>query len=153
VRAVLQRVSAARVSVAGEDVGAIDSGLLVLLAVAPSDGPDQVRWLAHKIATLRIFSDAQGKMNRSVQDDDLAVLVVSQFTLYGDTSRGRRPSFASAAPPAIAKPLYEALCDTLSANGLRVQRGRFGADMAVDLTNDGPVTLVIDTPALTGQRA
>ena len=140
-RAVVQRVASARVTVDGAVVGAIDAGLLVLLGVAPGDGPAQVGWLAEKLANLRIFPDDAGKMNRSVRDTGGGVLVVSQFTLYGDASRGRRPSFVGAAPPELARPLYEALADALGA-----QRGVFGADMQVALVNDGPVTLVIDTP-------
>lgn len=140
-RAVVQRVASASVTVDGAVVGAIDAGLLVLLGVAPGDGPAQVAWMADKLANLRIFPDEAGKMNRSVRDAGGGVLVVSQFTLYGDASKGRRPSFVGAAHPDLARPLYEALADALGA-----QRGVFGADMKVALLNDGPVTLVIDTP-------
>lgn len=140
-RAVLQRVTEARVSVEGEVVGYIGPGLLVLLGVAPGDGPAQVAWMAEKIATLRIFPDEGGKMNRSVRDVGGGVLVVSQFTLYGDASKGRRPGFSGAAHPDLARPLYEALADALGA-----ARGVFGADMAVSLVNDGPVTLILDSP-------
>lgn len=146
-RAVLQRVSRAKVTVAGETVGEIARGWLVLLGVGPSDTPKQVDWLADKIANLRAFPDADGKMNLSVQDVAGGVLVVSQFTLYGDCSKGRRPSFVGAAPPALAEPLYEALVTALKRFGVPVAHGRFGADMQVELVNDGPVTLVIDTEA------
>ena len=144
-RVVLQRVREASVTVDGAVVGSIDHGVLVLLGVAPGDGPDQVAWLSQKVAQLRIFEDDGGKMNRSLLDVDGGALVVSQFTLYGDTRKGRRPSFVGAAPPAIAEPLYEAFCDALTEVGVsRVQRGIFGAHMDVRLLNDGPVTLVID---------
>lgn len=146
-RAVLQRVRSASVTVDGAVVGSVDRGLLILLGVAPSDGEAQVSWMAEKIATLRIFPDDEGKMNRSLLDDGLSALVVSQFTLYGDAKKGRRPSFIGAARPELAEPLYEHVCDALTAAGvLRVARGRFGADMQVALVNDGPVTLILDTP-------
>lgn len=146
-RAVVQRVSEASVTVDGAVVGAVGRGFLVLLGVGPGDGPAQVAWLAAKVATLRVFPDADGKMNLSLLDLGLGALVVSQFTLYGDCSKGRRPSFVGAAPPALAEPLYDAFCEALSAEGVaHVGRGVFGADMAVALVNDGPVTLVIDTP-------
>ncbi len=146
-RAVLQRVSRAKVSVAGETVGEIARGWLVLLGVGPNDTQKQVDWFADKIANLRAFADADGKMNLSVQDVSGGVLVVSQFTLYGDCSKGRRPSFIGAGPPALAEPLYEALVTALKLLGVPVETGRFGADMLVELVNDGPVTLVIDTEA------
>jgi D-tyrosyl-tRNA(Tyr) deacylase len=146
-RAVVQRVTEARVVVAGEVVGSIDGGLLILLGVAPDDGPKQVLWLAEKCARLRIFEDDDGKMNRSLLDVGGAALVVSQFTLYGDCRRGRRPSFVGAARPELAEPLYESFVAALGNLGVGcVQTGRFAADMAVSLTNDGPVTLVVDTP-------
>jgi D-tyrosyl-tRNA(Tyr) deacylase len=146
-RAVLQRVRSASVTVDGAVVGSVDRGLLILLGLAPSDGEAQVSWMAEKIATLRIFPDDEGKMNRSLLDDGLSALVVSQFTLYGDAKKGRRPSFIGAARPELAEPLYEHVCDALTAAGvLRVARGRFGADMQVALVNDGPVTLILDTP-------
>ena len=145
-RAVVQRVSRARVVVAGETVGEIGRGLLVLLGVAPTDTREQVSWMAEKIAGLRIFRDAEEKMNLSVQDVGGAVLVVSQFTLYGDCSKGKRPSFIDAAKPEIAIPLYEAFLDALRALGIPVAAGRFGADMAVELVNDGPVTMILDRP-------
>ncbi|HWG41928.1 MAG TPA: D-aminoacyl-tRNA deacylase [Gemmataceae bacterium] len=149
-RAVLQRVSRAAVVIDGETVGAIERGLLVLLGVAPTDTPAEVQWLAEKTAGLRIFSDEAGKMNRSVADIGGSVLVVSQFTLYGDCRKGRRPSFLDAAPPEIAVPLYEAFVNGLRALGLPVATGRFGAMMQVELMNEGPVTLILDTKAADG---
>lgn len=145
-RAVLQRVRRARVLIEGDVVGAIDAGLVVLLGVAPTDTPDHARWLADKTVHLRIFADDAGKMNRDVAEAGGAVLVVSQFTLFGDCSKGRRPSFLGAAQPDVAIPLYEAYQDAVRAHGVRVATGRFGADMQVDLVNDGPVTLIVDTP-------
>jgi D-tyrosyl-tRNA(Tyr) deacylase len=144
-RAVLQRVSEARVRVGGEVVGQIGRGLLVLLGVAPDDAPEQVRWLADKVVGLRVFADADGKMNLGVADVGGAVLVVSQFTLYGDCSKGRRPSFIGAAPPETAIPLYEAFVAAVKALGVPVATGRFGALMQVELVNDGPVTLIVDS--------
>lgn len=144
-RAVLQRVSRAGVTVGDEVVGAIGRGWLLLLGVGPGDGPKQVEWLADKVANLRAFPDADGKMNLSVRDAGGGVLVVSQFTLYGDCAKGRRPSFTGAAPPALAEPLYEALAAALKRLGVPVACGRFGADMRVELVNDGPVTFVIDS--------
>ncbi|HEY7155447.1 MAG TPA: D-aminoacyl-tRNA deacylase [Gemmataceae bacterium] len=144
-RAVLQRVSRAAVVIDGETVGAIERGLLVLLGVAPTDTAAEAQWLAEKIAGLRIFNDEAGKMNLSVADVGGAVLVVSQFTLHGDCRKGRRPSFLGAAPPEIAVPLYEAFVKALRALGLPVATGRFGAMMQVELVNDGPVTLILDT--------
>lgn len=135
------------VTVNGDVVGQIGPGLTLLLGVAPDDGPDEVRWLARKVANLRIFADEQGRMNRSALDMGHGALVISQFTLYGDCSKGRRPSFIHAARPELAEPLYERFCDALSAEGIHpVERGIFGADMKVELVNDGPVTMIIDTP-------
>jgi D-tyrosyl-tRNA(Tyr) deacylase len=145
-RAVIQRVSRASVVVDTDVVGEIENGLLILLGVGPTDTSAQTRWLAEKIAGLRIFSDVDGKMNLSLSDVSGAALVVSQFTLYGNCRKGRRPSFVGAAHPDVAEPLYEEFCLVLSSLGLAVERGRFGADMKVSLCNDGPVTLVIDTP-------
>jgi D-tyrosyl-tRNA(Tyr) deacylase len=144
-RAVLQRVSRAEVRIANEVVGVIGPGLLVLLGVAPTDNRDDAAWLADKVVGLRIFADDAGKMNRSVAEVGGGVLVVSQFTLYGDCRKGRRPSFISAAPPETAIPLYEAFLDAVRALGVPVAAGRFGADMQVELVNDGPVTLILDT--------
>ena len=146
-RAVVQRVSRASVTVAGEVVGRIDQGLLILLGVTHDDGPEQVRWLADKCVNLRIFEDEEGKMNRSLLDVGGGALVVSQFTLYGDSRKGRRPSFVAAARPEQATPLYEDFVAAVTELGVPlVQTGVFGADMAVELLNDGPVTLVVDTP-------
>lgn len=145
-RAVVQRVSEASVRVDGAVVGACGRGVLVLLGVTHADGPAQARWLAEKIAGLRIFPDGEGKMNRGLVDEGLSALVISQFTLYGDVRKGRRPSFVDAARPEVAEPLYAAFCEALAAAGVPVARGVFGADMAVALVNDGPVTLVIDAP-------
>jgi D-tyrosyl-tRNA(Tyr) deacylase len=144
-RAVVQRVTRASVVVGTEVVGAIDRGLLVLLGVAPDDSPDDARWLADKIVGLRIFPDDADKMNRSVADVRGGVLVVSQFTLYGDCRKGRRPSFIGAAGPDIAVPRYEAFVDAVKALGVPTATGRFGAMMQVELVNDGPVTLILDT--------
>jgi D-aminoacyl-tRNA deacylase len=144
-RAVVQRVRRARVEIAGETAGAIDIGLLVLLGVTHADTEEQGRWLAEKIVGLRIFGDTEGKMNRDVTEAGGAVLVVSQFTLYGDCRKGRRPSFIDAAPPASAIPLYEAFINAIRALGVPVATGRFGADMQVELVNDGPVTLIVES--------
>lgn len=144
-RAVVQRVSRASVTVNREIVGQIGTGLLVLLGVAPDDTAADVNWLADKIANLRVFRDDEGKMNRSVTDVGGSVLVVSQFTLFADCSKGRRPSFIGAARPEIAVPLYETFVDELRALGIPVQTGAFGADMDVELVNQGPVTLIIDS--------
>ncbi len=144
-RAVLQRVTRASVTVGGEVLGRIGRGLLVLLGVTHADTAEQARWLADKTVGLRIFADDQGKMNRSVADVGGAVLVVSQFTLYGDCQKGRRPSFIDAAPPEIAIPLYEEYVHAIKALGIPVETGRFGAMMDVELVNDGPVTLILES--------
>jgi D-tyrosyl-tRNA(Tyr) deacylase len=144
-RAVLQRVSRASVVVDAEVIGAVERGLLVLLGIAPDDTEADVRKLADKIVGLRIFPDEVDKMNRSVADVGGAVLVVSQFTLYGDCHKGRRPSFVGAAGPEIAVPLYEAFINAVRALGVPVATGRFGAMMRVELVNEGPVTLILDT--------
>lgn len=146
-RAVVQRVLSARVVVSGTIVGEIGPGLLVLLGVRTGDTADQSRWLADKIVGLRIFADDQGKMHRSVGDLRGGVLAVSQFTLYADCQKGRRPSFIDAARPDVAEPLYEAFVNAVRLHGVPAATGRFGADMKVELVNDGPVTLVIDAPA------
>jgi D-aminoacyl-tRNA deacylase len=146
VRALLQRVSRAAVDVAGERVAEIGPGLLVLAAAGAGDGDRDAAWLAGKIARLRIFADADGRMNRSVADAGGEVLVVSQFTLYADAARGNRPGFSAAAPPAEGARLVEALCAGLRDAGLTVRSGRFGAHMQVELTNDGPVTIWLESP-------
>lgn len=146
-RALIQRVSAAQVDVAGETVGKIGPGLLILICAMAGDDDTTGQALAAKISKLRIFKDGEGRMNRSVLDMGGAALVVSQFTLAADTKRGNRPGFSSAAPPAEGEKLYEAFAGHLRDLGLAVEQGRFGADMAVSLTNDGPVTIWIDTEA------
>ena len=144
-RAVVQRVTSAKVTVGDRVTGAIDHGLLVLLGVEQNDGPADVQYIAAKVRDLRIFADDAGKMNLSVKDREGAVLVVSQFTLSGDARNGRRPSFASAAPPQIARALYEDVVRELIASGLRVATGEFQAMMQVALVNDGPVTILLDS--------
>ena len=142
-RAVIQRARSASVTVDGEVVGSFDrAGLVVLLGVTHDDGPDQVAWMARKIWGLRILRDEQ-----SASDVGAPVLVVSQFTLYGETRKGRRPTWNAAAPGTVSEPVYEQVCAELERLGAKVERGRFGADMAVSLVNDGPVTLVLDTDA------
>ena len=145
-RIVVQRVREARVEIAGETVGRIGQGLLLLVGIAEGDTMAEVELLAKKVAQLRIFADEAGKMNRSVQDIEGGVLSVSQFTLYGDCRKGNRPSFVSAARPETAEPLYNALNQLLCTQyGLPVETGRFGADMQVSLVTDGPVTILMDT--------
>jgi D-tyrosyl-tRNA(Tyr) deacylase len=146
-RVVLQRVRQASVSIEGRRVGAIERGFLLLVGFTHSDTPEQAVWMAEKVAGLRIFSDADGKMNLALAEVDGAVLVVSQFTLYGDSAKGRRPSFIDAARPEQAIPLYERFCAELGSRGLRVETGEFGAEMQVELINDGPVTLILDRSA------
>jgi D-tyrosyl-tRNA(Tyr) deacylase len=148
VRAVVTRVTHARVTIAGATVGEIEAGLLVLLGVAPDDTDADAAQLAKKVHELRIFDDESGHMNRSLVETGGAVLVVSQFTLFGDVRKGRRPSFISAAPPAIGRARYETFVDALRRLGPRVATGEFGADMRVTSTNDGPVTILIDTTKL-----
>lgn len=145
VKAVVQRVSRAAVLVEGATDGEIGAGLLVLLGVAKGDGEADVRYMTEKLATLRIFSDRAGKMNLAVSEAGGALLVVSQFTLLGDTAKGRRPGFDQAAPPDLARERYEQVVDGLTRRGLSVVTGRFGAHMAVELVNDGPVTLIVDS--------
>jgi D-tyrosyl-tRNA(Tyr) deacylase len=145
-RAVVQRVSQARVEVDGAITGQIELGLMVLLGVAQDDGPAAADWLVDKIAGLRIFPNHDGKMNLSVEQAGGALLVVSQFTLYGDTRRGRRPSFDGAAPPELARRLYEYFVERARARGLRVETGVFQAMMSVHLVNEGPVTLICESP-------
>ncbi len=142
-KAVVQRVSQARVTVRGEPVGEVGPGLCVLLGVARGDGPAEAQRLAEKVARLRIFEDDEGRFDRSLLDVGREALVVSQFTLLADTAKGSRPSFTEAAPPGEAEPLYETFCEALRAHGLRVATGVFGARMAVELVNDGPVTIVL----------
>jgi D-tyrosyl-tRNA(Tyr) deacylase len=145
-RAVIQRVSQASVEIEGRTNGSIHQGLLVLLGIEDSDNQEDINWLTKKIVQLRIFNDETGLMNRSVQDIDGNILVISQFTLYGQTKKGNRPSFIRASKPNVAIPLYEAFCKDLSAClGKKVETGLFGADMQVTLTNDGPVTIWMDT--------
>ena len=143
-RIVLQRVSRARVTVEGRTTGEIGAGLLLLAGFTEGDGEDALAWMADKVVGLRIFPDDEGKMNRSVEEAGGSLLVVSQFTLYGDARKGRRPSFVAAARPEAAVPLYERFVALLRATGRHVETGVFGADMAVELVNDGPVTLVLE---------
>ncbi len=143
-RVLLQRVCWARVSVAGHPIAEIGPGLLLFVGVTHGDGEEQVRYLTKKIAHLRIFEDEEGKMNRSVLDVGGEALVVSQFTLYADTRKGRRPAFVNAAPPEIAAPLVEQFAQALQALGVPVQTGQFGAHMDVELCNDGPVTIWLE---------
>ena len=145
-RAVVQRVTEARVEVDGAVIGKIGPGLLVLLGVGKSDTPADAEFLAAKVAGLRVFADEAGKMNRSVVEAGGALLVVSQFTLYGDTRKGRRPSFDLAAPPEQARALYEHFAGSARRLGLPVETGKFQAMMSVSLTNDGPVTLIVESP-------
>jgi D-tyrosyl-tRNA(Tyr) deacylase len=151
-RAVLQRVTRAAVTVDGETVGAIGPGLVVLLGVAQGDGPDEARRLATKIAELRIFADEEGRFNRFLLEAGGAALVVSQFTLLADVRKGRRPSFTDAAAPEEASQLVDAFAQALRDVGVPVQTGRFGAHMLVELENDGPVTIVLDTADLERPR-
>jgi D-tyrosyl-tRNA(Tyr) deacylase len=146
-RLVLQRVSRASVTIDGRVAGAIGRGYCLLVGFTHGDTPDQVVWMADKIAGLRIFVDAEDKMNLSLGEVEGAVLVVSQFTLYGDASKGRRPSFVDAARPETAIPLYERFIAELRGRGLQVETGEFGAMMQVELVNDGPVTLVLERSA------
>lgn len=144
-RAVVQRVREASVEVDGAQVAHIDRGLLVLVGIAVGDQPRDADWLADKVLGLRVFENAAGRFDASVSDIGGRVLVVSQFTLCADTRRGRRPSFTAAAAPAVAEPLYERLLVSLIEGGISVARGRFGARMAVQLVNDGPVTIILDS--------
>ena len=145
-RAVVQRVSRAAVRVDGETVGAIGRGFVVLAGFAPADDEAALVWMAEKLAGLRVFGDAEGKMNLGIAEVGGAMLVVSQFTLYGDASKGRRPSFVGAAPPGPAEALYDRFVGLLRERGVRVETGRFGAMMDVELVNDGPVTLLLERP-------
>jgi len=148
VRALLQRVSQASVTVNGRVVGQIGRGFVVLLGMTHADGPAQADWLANKVAGLRVFEDADGKMNASLTDVDGALLVISQFTLYGDARKGRRPSFTAAARPEQAEPLVDYFILRLREHGFSVATGVFGANMDVEIHNDGPVTLMLEREAL-----
>lgn len=144
VRALLQRVSKAAVRIDDREIARIGPGLAILLGIGKDDGETQVRQMADKILNLRIFADAQGKSNLSAVDVGAEVLVVSQFTLYADTRKGRRPSFTDAAPPEVAAPLVERFAETIRRTGLRVDTGQFGAHMLVEIHNDGPVTIWLE---------
>ena len=144
-RAVIQRTAHASVTVDGERISAIEKGLLILLGIAPDDTEEKAKAMTKKIAALRIFRDDQDKMNLSVRDIGGEAIVVSQFTLYADCTRGNRPSFINAAPPAIASPLVDKFVDMLREQGVPTQTGIFGADMKVELLNDGPVTIVLES--------
>jgi len=147
-RIVLQRVSRASVTIGGRVAGAIDRGFCLLVGFTHQDTATEVDWMAEKITGLRLFSDAEGKMNLGLGEIGGGLLVISQFTLYGDTQKGRRPSFINAARPEVAIPLYERFLAQLRSRGLRVESGEFGADMLVEIHNDGPVTLVLDRDAV-----
>lgn len=144
-KAVIQRVSHAKVEIDGETIGQIDSGFMILLGIHTEDTLEDVAYLVRKISKLRVFEDSEGKMNEDIQSADGKILSISQFTLYADTKKGNRPSFISAARPEQAIPLYEAFNQQLREAGIAVETGEFGGDMDVTLTNDGPVTIVIDT--------
>ncbi len=144
-RAVVQRVSRGAVSIGGEKKGEIGPGLVILLGVKHGDTENDAKYLADKCVNLRIFADDEGKFNRSALDVGADLLVISQFTLYGDTRKGRRPSFIEAAPPEISEPLYEKFVEYLRQSGLKVATGEFGAMMLVEIFNDGPVTLIVES--------
>lgn len=144
-RAVVQKVSSSKVTVDGEIIGKIDQGLMVLLGVTHDDTSKDVDYMVDKVTNLRIFEDEEGKMNLSLKDIGGDVLAVSQFTLYGDARRGRRPSFSDAARPEVANPLYEEFIEKVKTQGINVETGKFGAHMMVDLTNDGPVTILLES--------
>ena len=149
-RVVIQRVSQAEVQASGETVGSIAQGLLVLLGVRRDDTLEDVQYIASKVVNMRLFEDAQGKMNRDVRDQQGAILTVSQFTLYADCRKGRRPSFTQAAPPALARDLYDAFVTKVAQLGVPVAQGCFGAHMTVSLVNDGPVTIMLESPEKNG---
>ena len=146
-RAVIQRVNKASVSVDGRVVGSMSHGLAILVGIRVGDTEAEAQWMASKIATLRIFDDDEGKLNRSVLDVGGSVLIVSQFTLYGDARKGRRPSYTDAAPPDVAEPLIRRLVELLEAEGISVQTGVFRAHMLVEIHNDGPVTILLEQDA------
>ena len=146
-RALIQRVARAEVRVEDAVRGRIGVGLLILLGATHGDGPADVEWLAHRIAGLRVFADSEGRMNRDLRETGGAALVIPQFTLYGDARHGRRPDFTADARPEHAESLYESFCEALGREGITVERGVFRAHMAVELLNDGPVTLMIQSPA------
>ena len=143
-RALIQRVTHASVTVNNETISAIGHGLVVLMGVGHADGEEQARWMAEKIATLRIFNDAEGRMNLSIQDVKGEAIVVSQFTLFADAQKGRRPSFVDAARPEVAAPLVDRFADLLREQGVPTRTGIFGADMLVEIHNDGPVTIWLE---------
>lgn len=143
-KVVIQRVKSSSVRVADEIVGKINQGLLILLGITHDDTKDQCDWLANKIINMRIFSDSEDKLNLSVKDIAGSILLISQFTLYAEAEKGNRPSFTSAARPETAKPLYEYFIDKLKANNIPVESGVFGADMQVELINDGPITIILE---------
>jgi len=147
-RAVVQRVKRASVTIEGRRVSEIRTGLLVLVGVASNDTSESCKWMAEKVCNLRVFDDDQGRMNQTVLDVKGAILCVSQFTLLGDCRKGRRPSYDRAAPPDAAKPIYEDFVDALRAQGVQVETGEFRAMMDVELVNDGPVTLLLDSEKL-----
>ncbi len=147
-RCVIQRSGPARVTIGGREVGAIAHGLVVLAAFAPADTDRELEWMARKLPDLRLFEDGEGKLNRSLREAGGAILLVSQFTLYGDARKGNRPSFTASAPPARAADLYERFSGLLRRQWPRVAEGEFGAMMDVELTNRGPVTLIVDREAL-----
>ncbi len=145
-RVVIQRVRSAEVAIAGATVAQIGPGLLVLVGFTDGDGPQQLQWMARKLAGLRVFEDAEGKMNLAVAETDGALLLVPNFTLYADCSKGRRPGFSGAAQPDVASRLFDDFCALMQGFGVPVEKGEFGAYMQVNLQNDGPVTLIIDSP-------
>lgn len=147
-RAVIQRVSRASVTVDGETTGEIGAGLLVLLGIHRDDGTKEIQWMVDEIINLRIFEDEKGKMNYSLLDTGGAMLIVSQFTLYGDCRKGRRPGYSTAAPPESAKNLYQQFIDSIKQKNISTSNGRFQAHMDVELVNDGPVTLLLDSSKL-----
>ncbi len=151
-RAVIQRVKYSSVSVDGEIVGKIDQGFTVLLGVTHGDGEKEINWLANKIKDLRVFEDADGKMNLGLEEVKGELLVISQFTLYGNCIKGRRPGFVDAARPELAEPLYEKFVEKCRSFGIKTECGKFGADMKVEILNDGPVTLIIDTADVAGLK-